>query len=91
MIYDVDEFLVAVYNEVFKAVEKFPQPNPTLAALMEETGEVAKALLHIREKKTTGWDDVYDEAVQTAAMACRIAIEGDQVLGITPEKFNQKD
>jgi len=81
---EIDHFLSNVDAEVARAIEKFPQPNPTLAALTEETGEVAKALLHLREGKSKTWEDVYNEAVQVAAMACRIALEGDPTIGVEP-------
>lgn len=86
----VDLFLLGVAKEVKRAVTKFPQPNPNLAALTEETGELAKALLHIREGISDSWSDVYTEAVQTAAMACRVALEGDPtILKESPEAPNE--
>ena len=65
-------FLRDVHREVMKAEKKFPFPNPNLAALMEEVGELANAFL---EKKSS--DERYSEAVQVAAMAMRCALEGD--------------
>ncbi len=65
-------FLHAVWCELDKAKSKFPWPNPNLAALMEEVGELANALL---EKKDIR--EIYKEAVQVATMAARCAIEGD--------------
>ena len=78
------QFIADVFDEVGRAVAKFPHPNPTLAALTEETGELARAVLHIREKKSDDWQTVYREAVQVAAMACRVALEGDPTVGATP-------
>ena len=86
----LDSFLDDVQKEVWKAVEKFPPPNPTIAALTEETGELAKAMLHIREGKSDDWWRVYDEAVQVAAMACRAALEGDPTIGAMPTSENCK-
>jgi len=80
----ITTFVSDTMAETERAQGLYPQPNPTLAAATEELGEVAKALLHIREGKATGWDDVYEECVQLAAMACRIALEGDPTLGVTP-------
>ncbi len=84
----IDGFMEAVSDEVTRAVAKFPQPNPTLAALTEETGELAQAVLHIREGKSSDWWKVYDEAVQVAAMACRVALEGDPTVGAVPTEKN---
>ena len=84
---EVANFMFAAGIETRRAQELFPMPNPTLAALTEEVGELAKALLHIREGKSDDWSIVEGDAVQVAAMACRIALEGDPTLGeiCTPE------
>lgn len=65
-------FFEAAHMETLIAMKKFPQPNPNLAALMEEVGELAQAFLQGQEPYR-----IYAEAKQVAAMACRIAIEGD--------------
>lgn len=83
-----EAFVDAVLNEVARARSTFPQPNPTIAALAEEAGELAKAMLHIREGKSTDWWCVYDEAVQVAALALRAATEGDATLGAVPTREN---
>ena len=83
-------FLDDVWAEVRIAREKFPGPNPTVAALAEEVGEVAKAMLHIREGKHNNWWLVYKEAVQVAAMALRCATEGDETIGAVPTAENCK-
>lgn len=75
-------FLLEVENELARARAKFPGPNVNLAALTEEVGELAKALLHIREGKATGWAAVYAEAVQVATMAARVALEGDPSIAV---------
>ena len=84
----VDGFLADVSREVAKAMEKFPQPNPTIAALVEEVGEASQAALHIREGKHDDWWKVWEEAVQVAAMACRLAVEGDPTVGAVPTEKN---
>ncbi len=84
----IDNFLSDVGAEVVRAISKFPQPNPTLAALTEEVGELAKAVLHIREGKSSDWWRVHDEAVQVATMACRVALEGDPTVGAVPTEKN---
>lgn len=65
------QFLKAVAAEVKRARSKFPGDNATNAALVEEVGEVSTALMF------EPWDAVTAEAVQVAAMALRLATEGD--------------
>lgn len=77
-------FVQSMMSEVTRARTKFPGPNPTIAALTEEVGELAKAMLHIREGKHRDWQRVWDEAVQVAVMAMRAATEGDQTIGVVP-------
>lgn len=64
-------FRQAVEKELFSARQKFPGKRLTMVALVEEVGEVAKALLDESPQR------VYDEAVQVAVMAQRLATEGD--------------
>lgn len=85
---NVGHFLIHVEEEVAKAKTKFPANNFLLPALMEEVGELAQALMEyakLRDPKRV-WPthkviptkkDIYKEAVQVAAMAARIATEGD--------------
>jgi hypothetical protein len=47
-----------------------------LAALTEEVGELAQALIDHSRGKTTA-SHVFKEAIQVAAMAIRVAEEGD--------------
>jgi|GEM_PF-1760571 len=71
-------FMHAAVREVQRARQKFPMPNTTLAALTEEVGELAKALMDSGEgDPKQRRDDIWNEAVQVAAMAMRVAIEGD--------------
>ncbi len=72
MTYETKTFLEAVCDEVEKAGAKYPWPNPNLAALMEEVGELSRAFL-----ENEPFERIFSEAVQVAAMACRCAIEGD--------------
>lgn len=60
-----------IEKELVRAREKFPNNELLMAALTEEVGELAKALL------SEPWKNVVAEAVQVAAMAIRIAEEGD--------------
>lgn len=67
-----DTFLKHVKQESARAVRAWPYPNPNLAALTEEVGELAQAML---QKKP--YAERYAEAVQVAVMAMRCALEGD--------------
>lgn len=67
-------FLAAVSEELSRARAKFPEVPVTLAALLEEAGELAHAII---EKPRA---EVYGEAVQVAVMALRLAVEGDDSL-----------
>lgn len=61
-----------VAEEVKRARAKFPRNAHMLAALVEEVGEVARALLD-----GEGGHRVREEAIQVACVAVRIADEGD--------------
>jgi hypothetical protein len=70
----VDEaghFLAEVRAELLRARVKFPGDRIMTIALAEEFGELCKAVLDEPSAK------VRAEAVQTATMACRVAIDGD--------------
>jgi len=66
-----EQFIKAVLAEAKRARKSFPAPNTTNAALVEEVGEVSKALMF------EPWTSVCGEAVQVAVMAMRLATEGD--------------
>jgi hypothetical protein len=70
----VEAFHGDVVAEVYRAIQKFPNPYASMAALTEETGGLAQALL------SKPWAEVRKEAIQVAAMALRIACEGDPSL-----------
>lgn len=67
----VDDFLAEVRAEIIRARVKFPGDNLTTIALMEEVGEVAKAVLDESPER------VRKEAVQVACMAARLVLDGD--------------
>ena len=67
----LDDFLAEVRAEVLRAQAKFPANSLATVALMEEVGELAKALLDESPER------VRAEAVQVACMAFRAGIEGD--------------
>ena len=65
------EFVELLLDEVAFARGKYPSNTVLFAALVEEVGEVAKAL----QDETR--DRLVAELVQVAAMALRLAVEGD--------------
>ena len=64
--------IFALAEEVARARAKFPGNRFMLAALTEEVGELARALL-----QRQGADRVRAEALQVACVAIRIFEEGD--------------
>lgn len=70
----ISRFLLEVDAEVARARQKFPSSDGAMVALVEEVGELAKALLD------ESWDRVRAEAIQVAGMALRVAEEGDSTL-----------
>lgn len=70
-----------INDELERARTKFPMPNPTFVALVEEVGELAQALLKCdptRDDYPLRCKHVYQEAVQVACMAIRVLEEGDR-------------
>jgi hypothetical protein len=67
-------FLTLVKNELKNARTKFPESNAVNCALVEEVGEVSTALMY------EPWNRVVAECVQVAAMAARLAVEGDPTM-----------
>jgi NTP pyrophosphatase (non-canonical NTP hydrolase) len=68
------DFLASVIEELHRARRKFPDSTHSLAALMEEVGELSKAMLDEPLR------NVRAEAVQVAVMALRVAVDGDRSL-----------
>jgi hypothetical protein len=66
-----------ITDEVDAAREKFPGKTHMLAALVEEVGELAQAMMEHDRQQGTSVQEVLREAIQTAAMAVRVAAEGD--------------
>lgn len=79
-----EDFLLDVMSEIRGAKEVFPTNDKLHIAFTEEAGEVSKALLDCHRDEDTE-ESVYNEAVQAAAMACRLACEGDPDFEYTPE------
>lgn len=75
--------LEEIHAELERARRKFPGENLNLAALVEEVGELSEALLETRYGGPKGgFHNIRKEAVQVAAMAVRIALEGDYSIAI---------
>jgi NTP pyrophosphatase (non-canonical NTP hydrolase) len=76
-----NEVLHMIVVELSKARDKFPDQDAetTILAMVEETGEVAKAFLQYRHeiKKGRTVTDVQDEAIQVAVMAIRVCCDCD--------------
>lgn len=68
---EADAFFAEVRAELIRARAKFPGDRIMTLALAEEFGELCKAVL---DESSAA---VRKEAVQTAVMACRVAIDGD--------------
>lgn len=79
-------FLEAVGAETERARAKFPGARHQCVALVEEVGEVARALLD-----GEGSERIWAECVQVAAMAQRIAEEGDLDFGPARSEGDEKD
>ena len=75
----------AVSDELRRARAKHPSSRVTFTALVEEAGEVAKALMD-----EDGFR-VREEAVQLAAMAVRLVLDGDDSLQSFRKEVGLKD
>lgn len=71
------QFCEKVYVEKNFAEKKFPNGKNLLAALMEEVGELAEALLKIEESGHSP-EEVYKEGIQVAAIVYRLIVEGEE-------------
>jgi NTP pyrophosphatase (non-canonical NTP hydrolase) len=75
--------LGALMNEVTAARAKFPGNRHLLAALTEEVGELAQAMLQKQSRER-----IQKEALQVACVALRILEEGDAAFSdLTAEEW----
>jgi len=74
----LDRTRFEIEAELERARAKFPMPNPTFVALVEEVGELAQALLKCKAGLHEPSKRVYEEAIQVAVMAIRVLEEGDR-------------
>lgn len=77
--------LQAISAECISARTKFPGRKFLLAALTEEVGELAKALLQGKPK-----DEIDKEAIQVACIAVRIIEEGDETFENAPPETQKR-
>lgn len=68
---EIEHVYTRLADEVYFAKSKFPSGKNLLAALMEECGELAQELL-----QNGNTEHAFTEAIQVAAVALRIALEG---------------
>ena len=86
------QFYLDVSVEIVRARKKFPEGRHLLAALFEEVGETANALLernYLTDPTIRAVDHdrhVWSECVQAAAMAMRLATEGDPEFQYEPPR-----
>ena len=73
---ELDLLLNEITEELERARSKFPKSRATMVALMEEVGELAKAMMD------ESAENVRNEAIQVAVMAIRTALDGDRSLDI---------
>ncbi len=69
------DFLVEVSREIARARAKFPEGRHNLAVLMVQVGDLADHM--VEQVGSNHSARIYVEAVQVAAMAARVALEGD--------------
>lgn len=79
------ELLQSIRKEAMQGIESYPDASGLMVALMEEVGELARAMM------SEPRDRVRDEAVQVAALAIRVALEGDPALDGIRAKRNADD
>lgn len=72
----LERFIADVVSEFVRTSGLYPTNEDHVAALSEEAGEVAKAMIDHRRGKATE-ADIWTECVQTANMALHVALRGD--------------
>lgn len=79
---NTDKDIYDLVEEVNRARDKFPGTELMLAALMEEVGELANAIIEGKDWET--------EALHVACVAMRIRTEGDLTHGLKPQGGNRQ-
>ena len=83
-----DQFAADMLAKARKSRAEPTDPKPTTAILITLVGSLTLALFKIKSAKRGDWWNVHEAAVAVAAMALRIAAEGDPVLGAVPTEEN---
>lgn len=85
-----DVTIAALQASLISARIKHKRTDHTLAALQEEVGELAEAMLCFSEPGREGSvEAVIKEALQVAAVALRIVEEGDASFNLLPGKHGE--
>lgn len=82
-----DNIITEILYELNRARSKFPDNVDILPALTEEVGELNQALIQHKHEphKNKTHEHIFQEAIQTAVMAIRVASEGDPNFPYHPE------
>lgn len=79
IVQDREVFIHSVISELERARVKFPNQDAfvALAALTEEVGELAQAVLQVTKEPAKGktYSHIHTEAIQVAVMAMRVALD----------------
>ena len=84
-----EQMIKDILAELKRARKKFPENRHQLTAFNEEVGELNQALLQC-QYGGKGHNDVYMEAVQAAAMAIRVGVEGDSTFNYNSADVHQR-
>jgi hypothetical protein len=78
-------WIIAIQEELNSARKVWPSPDNLTGALAEESGEAVKEAMHFYNgESSANRDNLTIECIQTAAMAIRLAEEGDPLFNVPP-------
>ena len=83
-----DQFANDMLAEARESRIKSTGPKPIATIMLGSFGLLAMALLDIKTGKSTDWHEVRSATIVIAALALRMAAEGDPVLGAVPTEEN---
>lgn len=84
-----ERIMYCVEAEIQKSRNKFPSNKKILYAVIEESGELVKAMLDLDQGKGTA-NDVFKEGVQVIATVIRLLQEGDPDFSYQPDYEHYK-